>query len=57
MVAGPAAERVEDLRHLVAMAADGRFTPLIDSSFSLDEIASARARVETQKKRGSVLVR
>ncbi len=57
MVAGPAAERVEDLRTLVAMAADGRFTPLIDSSFSLDEIAAAHARVETKKKRGSVLVR
>ena len=57
MVAGPAAERVEDLHTLVAMAADGRFTPLIDSIFSLDEIASAHARVETKKKRGSVLVR
>lgn len=56
LVAGPAAERVEDLRTLVAMAADGRFTPLIDSSFSLDEIASAHARVETNRKRGSVVV-
>lgn len=56
IVAGPAAERVEDLRTLVAMAADGRFTPLIDSRFSLDEIASAHARVETRRKRGSVLV-
>jgi NADPH:quinone reductase-like Zn-dependent oxidoreductase len=56
IVAGPAAERVEDLRSLVAMAAEGRFTPLIDSSFTLDEIASAHARVETQRKLGSVLV-
>lgn len=56
VVAGPAAERVEDLRTLVAMAADGRFTPLIDSSFSLDEIAAAHARVETRRKCGSVLV-
>jgi hypothetical protein len=38
------------------MAAEGRFTPLIDSNFTLDEIASAHARVETQRKRGSVLV-
>lgn len=57
MVVGPAPERVEDLRTLVAMAADGRFTPLIDSSFAFDEIASAHARVETGRKRGSVLVR
>lgn len=56
IVAGPSAERVEDLRTLVAMAADGRFTPLIDSSYSLNEIALAHARVETGRKRGSVLV-
>ena len=56
LIAGPAAERLDDLRTLVAMAVDGRFTPLIDSSFSLDEIAAAHARVETGRKRGSVLV-
>jgi|GEM_PF-161154 len=48
--------RVEDLRTLVAMATDGRFTPLIDSRFSLDDIAAAHARVETGRKCGSVLV-
>lgn len=57
LVAGPAAERVEDLHTLVALSADGRFVPLIDSSFLLDDIASAHARVETGRKRGSVLVR
>lgn len=56
VVAGPAAERVDDLRTLVDMAVDGRFTPLIDSRFTLDEIAAAHARVETRRKRGSVLV-
>lgn len=56
IVVGTAAERVEDLRTLVAMAADGRFTPLIDSSFSLDDIVAAHARVETGRKCGSVLV-
>jgi NADPH:quinone reductase-like Zn-dependent oxidoreductase len=56
VIVGSAAERVEDLRTLVTMAADGRFTPLIDSSFALSEIAAAHARVETQRKRGSVLV-
>jgi NADPH:quinone reductase-like Zn-dependent oxidoreductase len=56
VVIGPAAERVDDLRALVAMAADGRFTPLIDSHFSLDDMALAHARVETGRKRGSVLI-
>ena len=57
IVAGPAAERVDDVTTLVTMATDGRFTPPIDSCYSLDEIATAHARVETKKKRGSVLIR
>jgi len=56
LVAGPAAERVDHLRTLVDMAVDGRFTPLIDSRFTLDEIVAAHARVETHRKRGSVVV-
>ncbi len=57
IVAGSAAERVDDVRTLVAMAIDGRFTPLIDSCYALDDIAAAHARVETRKKRGSVVIR
>lgn len=57
IVAGPAAERVEDVRTLVAMAAAGRFRPLIDSCYALDDIAAAHARVESGRKRGSVVVR
>ena len=57
IVAGPAAERVDDVTTLVTMATDGRFTPLIDSCYSLDEIVTAHARVETKKKRGSVVIR
>jgi NADPH:quinone reductase-like Zn-dependent oxidoreductase len=56
LVAGPAAERVEDLRTLVAMATDGTFTPLVDSTFPFDQIAAAHARVETGRKCGSVVV-
>ena len=56
VVAGPTAERLDDVTTLVTMAADGRFTPLIDSCYSLDEIATAHARVETKKKRGSVVI-
>jgi NADPH:quinone reductase-like Zn-dependent oxidoreductase len=57
IIAGPSAERVDDVRTLVAMAVDGRFTPLIDSCYSLDDIATAHARVETNRKRGSVVIR
>ncbi len=56
LVAGPAAERVDDLRTIVDMAAAGRFTPLIDHCFPLDEIVAAHARVESGRKRGSVVV-
>jgi NADPH:quinone reductase-like Zn-dependent oxidoreductase len=56
LIAGPATERVDDLRTLVDMAVDGRFTPLIDSRFPLDAIVAAHARVETLRKRGSVVV-
>lgn len=56
IVAGPTAERVDDLRTLVDLAVDGRFAPLIDSRFTFDAIALAHARVETGRKRGSVVV-
>lgn len=56
LVAGPAAERSDDLRSLVDMAVDGRFAPVIDSHFAFDEIAAAHARVETGRKRGSVVI-
>ncbi|MBX9855294.1 MAG: zinc-binding dehydrogenase, partial [Gemmatimonadaceae bacterium] len=56
VVAGPTAERVDDLQTLVDMAVDGRFTPLIDSRFPFEEIVAAHARVETGRKRGSVLI-
>jgi NADPH:quinone reductase-like Zn-dependent oxidoreductase len=54
--AGPAAQRLDDLHTLVAMAAAGRFTPLIDCCLPLDRIAAAHARVESGRKRGSVVV-
>lgn len=54
--AGPAAERLDDLRTLVEMAAAGQFTPLIDSCLPLNLIAAAHARVESGRKRGSVIV-
>lgn len=56
IVAGPVTERVEDLRTIVTMAAAGRFTPLIDRCLPLDEIVAAHARVDSGRKRGSVVV-
>lgn len=56
VVAGPVAEEVEDLRTIVTMAAAGRFTPLIDCYLPLDDIVAAHARVESGRKRGSVVV-
>lgn len=55
-VVGPVAERVDDLRTIVTMAAAGRFTPLIDRCLPLDEIVAAHARVESGRKRGSVVL-
>lgn len=54
--AGPAAERLNDLHTLVEMAAAGQFTPLIDCCLPLKLIAAAHARVESGRKRGSVVV-
>lgn len=56
IIAGPVAERVEDLRTIATMAAAGRFTPLIDRVLPLDEIVAAHARVESGRKRGSVVL-
>ncbi|MES3035304.1 MAG: NAD(P)-dependent alcohol dehydrogenase [Gemmatimonadota bacterium] len=56
LVAGPTAERVDDLQTLVDMAVAGRLAPLIDSRFTFDAIAAAHARVESRRKRGSVVI-
>lgn len=57
VIAGPAAERRDDLHTIVRMAAEGRFTPLIDCCVPFAEIVNAHARVESGRKRGSVVVR
>lgn len=56
VIAGPAAERIADLRTIVHMAETGRFTPLIDSCLPFSQIVQAHARVESGRKRGSVVV-
>lgn len=56
VVAGPSIARVEDLHRLAEIAAAGEFTPVIDQSFPLERIVDAHRRVQTGRKRGSVVV-
>lgn len=56
VVAGPAISRLEDLRRLAAIAADGGFTPVIDQAYAFERIVEAHHRVESGHKRGSVVV-
>lgn len=46
-----------DLAGLALLAAAGILTPPIDSVFALDDIRAAHARVDTGRKRGTVVVR
>ncbi len=56
-IAGPAAERLDDLVSLTAMAAKGTFRPLVDSVVPFEQLPRAHARADTHRKRGSVIVR
>jgi len=56
VIAGTSASRVADLHRLATIAAEGGFTPVIDETFPLERIVDAHRRVETGRKRGSVVV-
>jgi NADPH:quinone reductase-like Zn-dependent oxidoreductase len=56
IIAGPAAESVLDLQTLADLASAGAFKPVIDSVYPLERIVEAHARVDTGRKRGSVVV-
>lgn len=56
MLAGPAAEKVEDVLELGRLAAAGHYRPHIDRVFPLSDMPAAHAYVETRRKRGSVVV-
>ncbi len=56
VIAGSAPERPDDVRTLRALAEAGHFKPLIDSCVPLADIAAAHARVDSGRKRGSVVV-
>lgn len=55
-IAGPAAERPQDVLELARLAEAGVLKPVIDRVFGFAELPEAHARVETGRKRGSVVV-
>lgn len=56
VAAGPAEERAEDLRTLVDFASKNLFRPVIDCVLPLSEISKAHDRVESLRKRGSIVI-
>jgi NADPH:quinone reductase-like Zn-dependent oxidoreductase len=55
-IAGPTTVRVEDLRFLAALAAEGKFKPVIDRHYPFAQIAEAHRYVDTGRKRGNVVI-
>ena len=55
-IAGPAAERPEDVAELARLAEEGAFRPVIDRQLPFDRLPEAHAIVDTGRKRGSVVV-
>lgn len=53
---GTGPEHQSDIALLASWAKAGDYTPLIDSTYPLDQIVAAHARVDTGHKRGSVVV-
>jgi NADPH:quinone reductase-like Zn-dependent oxidoreductase len=56
VVAGPAAERPDDLRLLAELAQTGTFRPVIDRRYPFEQIAEAHSYVDTGRKRGNVII-
>lgn len=56
IVTGPGPSRSDDLDLVMTLARDGGIRPVIDRSFTLDQIVEAHRLVDTGRKRGSVVV-
>jgi NADPH:quinone reductase-like Zn-dependent oxidoreductase len=56
VIAGPVAERVDDLRFLANLAETGAFQPVIDRRYPLAQIAEAHRYVDTGRKKGNVVI-
>jgi NADPH:quinone reductase-like Zn-dependent oxidoreductase len=56
LIAGPQAERPEDVRFLADLAEKGQFKAVIDRRYAFEQIVEAHRYVDTGHKRGSVVV-
>lgn len=56
VIAGGAKATIEHLLFLKALAEAGQFKPVIDQRLPLDRIVEAHARVDSHRKRGSVVI-
>lgn len=54
--AGPAPERVEDVRELLDLVASGRLRVVLDAVLPLDEVVAAHERVDSGRKVGNLLL-
>jgi NADPH:quinone reductase-like Zn-dependent oxidoreductase len=56
VIAGVTDERSEDVRHLLDLARRGALRPVIDAVLPFAQIAAAHARVDSGRKRGSIVL-
>ena len=56
VIAGPAAERLDDVQEIVGLVSRSELRAVIDSTYPVEAIAQAHERVDSGRKTGSVVV-